>query len=144
MQTIISFSQATQPFSYSSVQFQENSNHVIWYYRFIDSFILILGDFLKLFLFLAIVGKVKGERIFGFSFIKLLKGDGTVTRDGSYELFIYKVSNILLLHCINPFDIAQFLPSPFIFTILNLLFTLWFLLFMNEYLLHLNPNRYCD
>ncbi|XP_066913124.1 dedicator of cytokinesis protein 3-like [Clytia hemisphaerica] len=38
-------------------------------------------------------GKVKGERIFGFSFIKLLKADGTVTRDGPYELFIYKFDN---------------------------------------------------
>ena len=36
---------------------------------------------------------MKGERIFGFSFIKLLKTDGTVTRDGSYELFIYKVGH---------------------------------------------------
>lgn len=38
-----------------------------------------------------ISGKVKGERTFGFSFIKLLKDDGTVIRDGSYSMYIYKV-----------------------------------------------------
>ena len=34
---------------------------------------------------------MKGERMFGFSFIKLLQEDNTVIPDASYGLFIYKV-----------------------------------------------------
>ncbi|XP_047127014.1 dedicator of cytokinesis protein 3 isoform X1 [Hydra vulgaris] len=38
-------------------------------------------------------GKMKGERMFGFSFIKLLQEDKTVIPDSSYGLFIYKFDN---------------------------------------------------
>ena len=37
-------------------------------------------------------GRSKGERFFGFSYIKLVNADGTVLKDDSYELFLYKVS----------------------------------------------------
>ena len=37
-------------------------------------------------------GRSKGEKFFGFSFIKLVNEDGTVLKDDEYELFLYKVS----------------------------------------------------
>ena len=37
------------------------------------------------------LGKVKGEKMFAFSFIKLLKDDGTVIHDDKYTTYIYKV-----------------------------------------------------
>lgn len=52
-------------------------------------------------------GKVKGERIFGFSFIKLLQNDGTVIKDDTYSLFIYKLDN-----SINFASVQSYLRLP--------------------------------
>ena len=41
--------------------------------------------------FYLMLGKFKGEKMFAFSFIKLLKDDGTVIHDGKYTTYIYKV-----------------------------------------------------
>ncbi|XP_065059429.1 dedicator of cytokinesis protein 3-like isoform X2 [Rhopilema esculentum] len=38
-------------------------------------------------------GRTKGEKFFGFSFIKLVNEDGTVLRDDDYELLIYKMDS---------------------------------------------------
>ena len=38
---------------------------------------------------------MKGERIFGFSFLKLLQSDGTVLQDGVHDMIVYKVRLML-------------------------------------------------
>jgi len=38
-------------------------------------------------------GRTKGEKFFGFSFLKLVNDDGTVLRDDEYELFLYKLDS---------------------------------------------------
>lgn len=46
--------------------------------------------------FVILLGRSKGEKFFGFSFIKLVNEDGTVLKDDEYELFLYKVSTFTL------------------------------------------------
>ena len=57
-------------------------NVVNFYYYLIESLFTC---------FYLMLGKVKGEKMFAFSFIKLLKDDGTVIHDDKYTTYIYKV-----------------------------------------------------
>ena len=41
--------------------------------------------------FLVVLGKNKMDKTFAFSYMKLMKDDGSIIPDGTHELFVYKV-----------------------------------------------------
>lgn len=96
-----------------------------------------------------IVGKDKMEKTFAFSYIKLMKDDGSIIPNGTHELFVYKVQTdrnytvpvtilylLLFCTCTVPVTILYLLHVPILYLLhvpVTMLYLLLYLIYLYDH-----------